>query len=63
MVFIFLALWTVPIVQAIFVASFGLPGDLYLLKDLARICIANNVEVAEIVSVHLLERAEAMKLS
>lgn len=40
MAFIFLALWTIPIIQAILVASFSLPGDLYLLKDLARICIA-----------------------
>ncbi len=116
MAFLFIALWNVPFTQAILVATSCLPGDLYILKDLARVCIAlsamtlslmvilialtgtsissqrakqrihrqslspeslaalpedrlhqivddarlaKNVEAAEIVSLHLLERAEA----
>lgn len=116
MAFLFIALWNVPATQAIFVATSCLPGDLYILKELARVCIslsalplslmiimmaltrisissqranqrihlqslspeclaalpeerlhqivddarlAQNLEAAEIVSLHLLERAEA----
>ncbi len=116
MAFLFIALWNVPATQAILVATSCLPGDLYILKDLAKVCIAlsamplslmvilialtctsissqrakqrihlqslspeslaalpedrlhqivddarlaQNVEAAEIVSLHLLERAEA----
>lgn len=40
MVFIFLALWTVPLAQAVLVAYSVLPGYLDLLKDLFRLCIA-----------------------
>lgn len=121
MAFLFVALWNVPVTQAILVATSCLPGNLYILKDLARVYIAlsalplslmvimmaltrnsissqrakqrihlqslspeslaalpeerlhqivddarlaKNVEAAEIVSLHLLERAEAsMKAS
>ncbi len=116
MAFLFISLWNVPVTQAILVSTSCLPGDLYILKDLARVCIslsamplslmaisialtgttissqranqrihlqslspeslaalpeerlhqivddarlAQNVEAAEIVSLHLLERAEA----
>lgn len=40
MVFIFLALWTVPLAQAVLVAYSVLPGYLDLLKDVFRLCIA-----------------------
>ncbi len=120
MVFIFLALWIVPLTQAKLVLFGVLPGNLDLLKDVFRVCIAfstvplslmgmiaaftsnstfacerakqrlhlqslspeclaalseerlhqvvdtarlaQNFEAAEIVSLHLLERAEAMKV-
>jgi len=40
MTFLFLALWTVPLAQAVLVAYSVLPGYLDLLKDVFRLCIA-----------------------
>ncbi len=40
MTFVFLALWTVPLANALLVANSVVPGYLDLLKDVCRVCIA-----------------------